>query len=320
VSPRRLRLDQRHGIRSLAHNRSAFLVIVLTGSCTIGGLAAEKTIQWQLDEGQQLRVRITQRTRTQMQIGEKTTTLAMLSAMEMRWAVDRVDPQGTMHISQAFARFILHSTDAEGETLKYDSSADNRPPRALEEIAATLRPLLNSRFQVTLSRRGELVDVQATGETESLLRDIPAYARWKKLLTRDGMNCTLRQCVGLMPEGPVELGDSWTESYQVETPSGNIRLSNTFEYQGTAEEDDAALEVIRMSTDVRRDEPRGAFDDPPEPGPSYTGSFHFDAAAGRLVRSRIRQQITSQAPLLDQAVQVTTTSTLETRIDPIEEN
>ncbi len=290
---------------------------VLAAAWTSAGDAAEKTIRWQLKEGEQLRVRITQRTRTEMQIGEKPIALSMLTAMEMHWRVDRVDDDGQMHISQAFQRLILQSTGADGKALNYDSAAKEPPPQPLQEIAATIRPLLNSRFTVVLNQRGEIQAVQPAGETESLLSDVPAYARWKKLLTRDGINQTLRQCLGRMPDGPVDLGDSWNETCELETPAGKITVISTYEYQGTSQEDDRALEVIRRSSEVRRDEQRGAFDPPPEREQRYTASYHFDAAAGRLVRSDIRQEITSNVAVDDRKIRVSSSSSLETRIDAL---
>ncbi len=282
------------------------------------------TIAWRLHPGDQLRIRMTQRIRTEMRIGEKQTEVSMLSAMELRWRVVRTIPQTTdpgdaAQIEQSFKRLILQVTQADGKTSNYDSDSPDPAPKPLEEIAATVRPLLKSRIDIVLSPQGEIRAVQMPAETDSLLRGVTAYARWKDLLTREGIDRMLRQALGRLPENPVRLGDVWEDTREIETPSGKLSQTNRYEYRGTAVEGGRTLQVVHRTTTLRSGEQAGAFDEPP-PGREQrdTGILYFDNAAGRLVRSQSRQEIAAEIPWEGGQVRIASVGTLDTVIEAIE--
>jgi hypothetical protein len=275
--------------------------------------AAQTRLRWRLDQGQQLRVRVSQTIRTEMRAGEKPATMTVLAAMEMRWRVDRVDDDGTLHLSQAFSRLILRSAPADGPEVAYDSASTEPPPRALSEIAAAVQPLLASRFTVAMSPRGEFSTVQPSDASDDRLHQ-PTAGAWAGLLSPSGMERTLRQCLGLLPDRPVEPGDTWQHRDQFDAPQGPVRIVSTYRYQGTTMVDDRPLEVIRMETDSTLGPPPGAFDEPVQRQQTHTGTYHFDASAGHLVRSHIVQSMTSEVASGDQPIRVTASSTLVTNI------
>jgi hypothetical protein len=282
------------------------------------------TIVWRLHPGDQLRMRMTQRIRTEMRIGEKQSEVSMLTAMELQWSVVRTVPQtpgpgDAIQIEQSFKRLILQVTQADGKTSNYDSESPDPAPKPLEEIAATVRPLLKSRIEIILSPQGEIRAVQMPAETDSLLRGVTAYSRWKNLLTREGIDRMLRQTLGRLPENPVRPGDIWEDIREIETPSGKVSQTNRYEYRGTAVEGGRTLQVVHRTTTARSGEQTGAFDEPP-PGREQrdTGILHFDNAAGRLVRSQSRQEIAAEIPWEGGQVRVSSVGTLDTVIEAIE--
>jgi hypothetical protein len=279
-----------------------------------------KTIAWRAQQNQRWRVRMTHRMKTELQVGEKVTAVSILSAMELHWRVVHIDAEGAMHIDQSIERLILRTTEADGRTLSYDSASPDAASPELGEVADTLRPLLRSRVTLTLSPRGAIQDVQRDGETESLLRDLPEFARWRNLLTRDGIHRMLHRALGLLPDQPVAVGDVWEDNQQLETPLGPMTLADRFEYRGGVVEDGRPLDVIHRTTTIRRGEPPfGALDDPPRQEPQQeTGTFHFDTAAGRLVRSQNQHLWKSEVPLNEGRLLVASSGVLETQIEPLD--
>jgi hypothetical protein len=297
---------------------------LLPASSSFSAETAAKAIAWRMQPGDQLRIRMTQRIRTEMLIGEKRTEISMLSAMELHWRVVRTvplapGPGDAMHVEQSVKRLILQVTEADGKTSNYDSASPEAVPKPLEEIAATVRPLLNSRISVVLTPQGEIRSVQVPAETDSLLRGVPAYTRWKNLLTREGIDRMLRQALGRMPEQPVSAGDVWEDTHEIDTPSGKMTLANRYEYRGTVVENGRNLDVVQRTTMVRSAEQRGEFDEPPPRREQRdTGILHFDVTAGRLVRSQNRQEIATESAWEGGRLRVSSTGTLDTVIEPIE--
>lgn len=297
---------------------------LLPASSSFSAEMAAKTIAWRLRQGDQFRIRMTQRIRTEMLIGEKQSEVSMLSAMELHWRVVRTvplapGPGDAMHLEQTVKRLILQVTEADGQTSNYDSASPDAVPKPLEEVAATVRPLLNSRISIVLSPRGEIQSVQVPAETDSLLRGVPAYSRWKDLLTRDGIDRMLRQALGRMPAQPVSAGDVWEDTHEIDTPSGKITQANRYEYRGTVVENGRNLDVVQRTTTVRSGEQRGEFDEPPPRREQHdTGILHFDAAAGRLARSQNRHKVATESDWEGGRLRVSSTGTLDTAIEPIE--
>jgi hypothetical protein len=279
-----------------------------------------KTITWRAQQNQRWRVRMTHRMKTELQVGEKATAVSMLSAMELHWRVVHVDAAGAMHIDQSIERLILRTTEADGRTLSYDSASPDAASPELGEVADTLRPLLRSRVTLTLGPRGEIQEVQRAGETESLLQDLPEFARWRNLLTRDGLHRMLHRGLGLLPDQPVAAGEVWEDGQQLETPLGPITLADRFEYRGGVVEDGRHLDLIHRTTTIRRGEPPfGAVDDPPRQEPQQeTGTFYFDTAAGRLARSQNQHLWKSEVPWDGGRLWVSSTGILETQIEPLD--
>jgi hypothetical protein len=279
-----------------------------------------KTIAWRAQPDQRWRVRMTHRMKTELQVGEKVTSVSMLSAMELHWRVVHIDAAGAMHIDQSIERLILRTTEADGKTVSYDSASPDAASPELGEVADTLRPLLRSRVTLTLGSRGEIQEVQRAGETESLLRDLPEFARWRNLLTREGIHRMLHRALGLLPDQPVVAGDVWEDTQQLETPLGLMTLVDRFEYRGAVVEEGRQLDLIHRTTTIRRGEPPfGALDELPRQEPQQeTGIFHFDTAAGRLVRSQNQHLWKSEVPLDEGRLLVSSTGVLDTRIEPLD--
>ncbi len=279
--------------------------------------AEAKLLRWKLCEGDQLSVHVVQTTRTETAVKEKSTGMSVQTAMKMLWKVDHVDADDTIRMTQAFTRLAMKTTDSNSKTVVYDSASSAQSSEETKEIARMVAPLLRSRFTVAMSERGEIVEVTPTDETKSLLADVPALPNWRQLLTSDGIGQMLRQSFAVLPESPVAGGDTWTANYDIDSPVGKIHVANTYSYQGTQPEDGNSLETITVVTQTKveaEEEPllkaaRPTFR-------QYTGVFYFNSAAGRLVQSRLTQDMSSEVPYQDTMIQAKANSTIVTSVTP----
>jgi len=279
--------------------------------CTVAGEAAKASLRWKLREGDQLRLKVTQATRTETSVKGKATVMSIDTGLEMLWRVDRVEQDGIMQMTQSFERVMMKTTDIDGLAIVYDSSSKEEPPPDFRNMARDIRPLLSSRFQVAISNRGEILEVTQKEQND----DEPArelkLSGWKGLLTKDGINQTLRQMLGRLPEDPVVKGDKWSSSYDVDSPLGKIRIVNDFTHEGTVSRNDRAYVKISMIAHVELQKEADVPDTPAMPMPEqYGGVFYFDNIAGRLVHSEITQTTVSEVPYKDTAIKVNASSTI----------
>jgi hypothetical protein len=282
--------------------------------------AEAKLLRWKLDEGDQFRVHVVQTTETETKVKEKSTGMSVQTAMEMLWKVDRVDADGTIRMTQAFTRLAMKTTDSDSKTAVFDSASSAHSSEEIEKIARAVAPLLRSRFTAAMSARGEIIKVVPTGETESLLVDVPALSQWKRLLTTAGIRQTLRQSFAVLPESSVADGDTWTASYDIDSPVGKIQVANTYTYKGTESENGASFEKITVVTQTKVEAEEQPLEEAALPTfRQYTGVFYFDSAAGRLVQSKLTQELSSEVPYRDTKIQAKANSTIITTVTPANE-
>lgn len=279
-----------------------------------------KTIAWRAEQQGLLRVRMIHRMRTEIQSDQKPSAMSMLTAMELHWRLADADEPGKIAIEQKIERLILQSTEADGRTWNFDTASPDPPSPELRELAATLRPLIGSRLTIVLDPRGQIQDVQRDAETDRLLAEMPTAARWKNLLTREGMRQMLRQALGPLPDQPVVSGDRWREVRSLQTPLGQITLIDQFEYQGTVIEQGRELDRIDRTTSLQRDESDAGLFDESSPPTSHqdSGTLYFDRDAGRLVRARNHHRWKSEIVADDHRLLVSSSGTLDTDIEPLD--
>ncbi len=262
-----------------------------------------------------MNVRLTQATRTQTTVKDAVTSVQIESGFDLQWAVERVDADGTMRLTQAFTRLWLKTVSPDGKSSAYDSASRDEPAADAQAIADAVRTLLRIRIGLSLSPRGEILDVQRSAELESLLGNLPTLAGWKALLTKEGMSQTLQQALGTLPETPVTIGDRWSGTREIQTPLGKIIATAKFTYQGPTQTGDRVLERIGVATEVI---PAG---DPASPATAdklphqhLQGVYLFDAAAGFLAEANLTQTLLTEVPYAGGKIQVKTVSTLRTEV------
>lgn len=295
--------------------RVCLLLAVVLACTNAPSTAAETPLRWRLVPGTRLNVRLTQTTRTETTVKDAVTAVQIESGFDLLWAIDRVDEDGTLRLTQTFTRLWLKTVAPDGKTSVYDSASREEPAAEAAAIAGAVRTLLRMHINLSLSCRGEVLAAQRNAEMDSLLGDLPALAGWKTLLTKEGMSRTLQQALGILPEAPVKVGDQWIREREIQTPLGRIAATETYAYEGRTDDGERMLEKIRVATDVKRaaKEPSPA-EAEKLPRQHLEGVYLFDAAAGFLAVSNLTQTLLTEVPYAGDQIQVKTTSTLRTEV------
>jgi hypothetical protein len=293
------------------------LALVLAVSLCLPSLtrAGEAQLRWHLAPGTDLQIQLAQTSKTETAIGDRVTAVAIDTGLDMQWHVEHVDAQGTLQLTQVFTRLWLRSVSPDGKTVAYDSAQAPDSTAETRAIADAVRALLKLKISLSLSNRGEILDVCRPPETDRLLGDLPALAGWKSLLTREGMRRTLHQALGTLPEGPVDVGGTWTIVRQMELPRGPIEATDTYTYEGPGTDSQRPLERIRVATQLKL--PNAAAPSrPPErvERQQLEGLYLFDSAAGFLAESHMTQTLVSEVPYADGTIRVTTSNSLITKL------
>ncbi len=279
---------------------------------------AQVQMDWKLKEGTRWRVEVVQSIRTETQRGERRDAISMETAMEMQWIVDRVDADGSMHLTQTYQRFRLKSSSPDAEPVAYDSASSREPADELKPIARMMRPLIGMRYQVVLSQRGEIASVERPSETESLLGDLPAMSRWKKMLTKDGIDRVLRQSLGVLPESAVEVGDRWTSTQQVDSPFGALTIETSYRYEGSQRREQRTLQHIRAVIETTVAGEGAAVPLADKLQSKQQAVYYFDTARGCLAESHLLQTVRSEVPYAGAKIGVKSVGTVMLRISQSE--
>ncbi len=288
---------------------------LIVAQASVSFCSAQVQLDWKLPEGSCWRVEVAQSTLTATQTGGRQNEISMETAMELQWVVDEVDADGSMHVTQTCRRFRLKSISPDAnEPIQYDSASSREPAEELKPIAGLMRPLIGMRHHIVLSRRGEILNVVLPSETESLLGDLPAMSRWKKMLTKDGINQVLRQSLGVLPKSAVNIGDRWTSTQRVDSPFGELSVETTYQYEGTRRRNARTLQYIRavMKTTAVDEHATKSLAD--RLRPEQQAVYYFDSAQACLAESHLRQTVRSEVSYAGATIGVLSVGTVTLRV------
>jgi hypothetical protein len=294
---------------------SILIAVPVADLCT----GDEVLLRWKPKPGVTFRITMRQKIQSETSVGEHADEISFETRMEMDWRVNRIDADGSIRLTQTYQRFRLESTVGDTAPLVYDSASNDSLPDELKPVARVMQPLVGIQTALVLSDRGEVLDAEGLPESESRLGDLPSTARWKQMLTGDGMRRVLQQALGQLPESPVDVGDQWDHTVERSSPLGTLRIESIYTYDRTVQRGGRNLEQIRGATTAKLSEL--ASDAPPsqklhyQPQPSV---FLFDNEAGYLVESHVTQAVGSEVPYGDTRIRVKTSGTITLKIAPAE--
>jgi hypothetical protein len=160
-----------------------------------------------------------------------------------------VDRQGNMRIRNTFNWARSKQTNPMG-SFDYDSAKQPTPPAGAEAFAA----LLGQSYVVTISPRGEVLDVNGVEEMQAAVRQKlppgaqadPALSALAQYLNKKGIKEMTESTLGVYPDKPVDPGQSWS-SKKVVTPAFELTIDSKW----TLQKREAGVAIIGATSSMR---------------------------------------------------------------------
>ncbi len=223
-------------------------------------------LQYRFEQGQKLYYSVVNGSHIVVQYDINQNEVAHSSASVKHFRVVDVFENGTAVLQLTIDRAYMRAEQG-GDVVVYDSALDEAAPEEFVGVDATVG---HAWVNVTVSPLGEIVEVQtliAGADQANISNEVQ------------------NNVLALLPENPVQVGDTWKEQYtvgvQIDTMSTlqrEIRMQRTFTL--TAIEDGQA--IIEMRT-ISLSPVRDPFQEGQLLQRTPTGRLVFDIASGTLV-------------------------------------
>lgn len=283
--------------RRLAPIALASIALALAGSTTRGA----ETLRWKFAEGDSHRYLLEQTTVNTAVVMEQEVKMSIYQTIEMTWEVESVEDGGAARLVQTIDRMRV-ALESQFLTFSYDS--DDEAPA--EGQAAMLQPVVEALIGVpvvlVMTPRGEVREVEVPDELIQRLKDAgPAAQALQNLASPEGMRGLIGQSTLVFPQEPIEQGATWTRQVELPTPQGTMALNNTFTFtgfEGSGDDETATIEVA-MTIDSLEAAPETPFELTIQEQEG-SGSYAFDTSAGLLRSSKVTQNLSVVARVMDQ--------------------
>jgi hypothetical protein len=260
---------------------------ILAGTTPAAALA-QNTLRWNFVAGTSLKVK------TQQITDHTANGLVVKSEFHVyaTWNITAVDPSGAATVGQTIDRITL-SMKVPGGDFTYDSSSSEPPTGTVKLLASSFLPPLNKTIELKISPQGRLLQAKwAKPSADTKTANNPT----SKAPPNDGeLELTrLHGSIAELPENEIAVGDTWVSKHSTSLPTINetMEVENRYTYRGQREIKGKMLDQIDITGQVTidRGEAGGTSFDVQQQ--DVQGVILFDSTVGRLVESRLEQQMT----------------------------
>ncbi len=288
---------------------STFVVAPLAAG-VLGPAAAsgQTTLRWDFRPDQQLALRFEQKSTAKTSLGGGSLEMSLDMTMELDWTVKLVRENGSAEISQAIRRVTLTMQPAGGAVVEYDSESETQDSEAAERIAEAIGPLLDAPMLVVMAASGEIQEVKLPENVEQAAENQPTSPTFATKVSPAEIKQLLGQAGAVFPQKPLEAGEKWSQTRQVTSPLGQLKLVTDYAYEGPHPEGGEKIVTatrleLPAKSSLRIREQR------------QQGELRFDAQAGRLIGSQVTQLLKTEATS-GAKVQTEAESTLVLKVEP----
>ena len=277
-----------------ARARSPWLLLAVGFCCWFlmgSDVVGLEPLVWKFTVGETQNYRLVQKMEMTMNQGSASdvpTTIEQV--LDMNWKVETVQENGNALLTEQFRRLQMDwNTPGQEGKIHYDTASKDEPQGYAAMLAPKLQTLIASKFQVTVTPRGQIVEVKFPAALREAMDGAHGSAILGDLASKEGLQNLVQQSFFPLPEADhLAPGFQWTESFAAENPTvGKLTTETTYRYEGPREKD--GLEVFVPTVVVRFD--GGADSTIQVAAQKSSGEILFDRSAGRLESSHVRQQI-----------------------------
>lgn len=270
---------------------------------------AQSPLRWKLKPGESLAVTIDQDTDSDVSFSGKKATTRIELKLVLGWNVIAADNAG-FKIRQSIDQIQQKLTTQQAGTIEFDSASKAKPTGQSRDLADALRPLIGAQFDMTMTPRGEITTVDPANEAAKALLAGLEGGQNADATARAAVEQMLRRPLLVLPDRPINVGETWTVSSERPTVAGPLKIDTTYKLAGLADQNGQPIARIAMSANFT-----------PAPGgqltvksPEHNGELQFAIGDGRLIGIKQQQKLTTERPYRETTIVVTLTSQQTTTV------
>lgn len=256
--------------------------------------SAQTTLRYKFKQGEKLEYAIENKMSMRLDIGGgKDLEMGVHQTMDMAWNVLSVDSDGKAKINQKLTR-MQFSMDTPMGKVEYDSKTGKLPEGQVgEAIGPIFQALSGLEVTLTMDPRGEISEVKIPEKLLKMLK-APQLPGVGEMFTEDGLKRMMGQSVLPLPMEAVGKGKTWNQTLKFKAAFGEMKMDNTYTYEGPVQKGGKRLEQIAMKPNLSIQA------DPNVPGMKLKsgegkGIAYFDAESGKVVEMSMTQNMTLEA-------------------------
>ena len=266
-------------------------------------------LRWNLQEGQELSVDISQTTTTTAAISVRSVQSEYEMNMSLDWKVQAASDE-TFTIEQTISRLAINGKRGANVVVALDT--DKKPTRTLvdaeRDLYKAITALVGQTFVVEMTARGKINDVQIPEKMLDALRDVPASMRIRQIFTDEGYKEIFGKATLQFPEEQVEADHSWQETETIESQAGQFEIKHTYTINKSLSDQSAQIDVASQVTALPPSDPEA------QPmtvkSQSASGKIVFDRQQGLITSATMKTNLVTEKPYQKETI----TSTINSEI------
>jgi len=280
-------------------------------------LVGQELLRWKFQQGTVYEVTFRQQTTSKTGIADQAIEVQLTMIMQMNWKVMEVGADGNALMDQSFTRIRIELKNPQAEPVLYDSSVSKKLVGEAAQIATPLQPLIGKSFRVLMTSRGVVQKVELSHQMREALERVPEESRLKDVFTISGLTQTLQKSHGILPNQPVQPADRWESATPLVTPLGKLNLKTMYQYVGNMQRRDRAVAQIKVQGQLQRlpaegqELPRRQVEIKAQ---AMSGELFFAKDEGRMLHSKMTQELTTAHQFRDLLLNSQMVSSLETTV------
>jgi hypothetical protein len=254
-------------------------------------LAPAEPLRWKFKAGESIRYSMVQEISQETRDPGRALKLTMNQTVDLHWSVKSVADDGVADMTWTIDRVRAKVSGPEGG-FEFDSQTGKDPEGPLgAQVGPLVKPLVGAEFSLKMNGRGEYRDVKVPPKVVESLRQAGPGASAGVVDPEEGLKNMINQANLILPETALKPGTTWSKQSRSAMPMlGTMVWDRLFTFEGP---DPTATELRRISMETKVSlEPAADSNVVVKiTSPPSKGEFVFDPQAGRIVSSRVNENL-----------------------------
>jgi hypothetical protein len=264
------------------------------------------TLRWKFKPGETLRYTMEQQTVTIVKTMGQEFKTTLTQTVNLHWSIKQISSDGLVDLTQTIDR-VRTKIDSPITPFEYDSETGKAVEGpATAHLVPLLKAMVGAEFSFKMNERGELSAIKVPEKLLETIRQVQPAGGGGGVFSEEGMKNLITQSSLALPEAALDNGKTWTLQTKVPVPMiGTMVMNKSYTFHGP-DSKEADLMQIGLNTKVTLEPAADANITVKIKSQEGKGDFTFDAAAGRMVASRVNDQMEMSLSVMGQDLDETT--------------